>query len=910
MTLSTPDRKSTIRSALGVCAASCALTIGLLAAVYALRGIWPFGGDNVAYADTAQFYVPGYYQLWDVLHGRTAPALSWFSGLAENRGAAWQTLLSPSSLVFLLVARDHVLEGLSLYLGAKLLFIAMTASLTLSFRFPRVSGLWRTALTLLYTFCGFVLQYYSNFSWLTVAAAFPVLLFGLERLLREGRWVWYVLAYGYLLYCSVYYAYMATIYVLLFAFGYILLLLPRERRGDRALRLGAATALALGLSAYFWLSSSSGIAGSSRFQSNMDSGLLSGMSTWNIPNIRHTILMLLGMSPVFALLAQALSDRTLTAPAEQDARRQTALFFAYMLGMLTIPMVFTNIDTAWHFGQYNFFPMRYGYMLPATLIAGAALALDERSCFPAADIPPAGRRLVLLLPVPVVLLAVLLPRLTAIYQEYGAVFLTAMGQKKELIWAGMYLLAGLAFTALYFILLRRFPRAAAGTALALVLLQTGVNAYGLVAPSDDHTYTREYDPAYIEAADALYDYFSGQDISPLSRTKNVDSSLNAGYPAIAGVSALSSVASGNSATRLGVFRELGYTVNYFRLTDVGGTVFTDMLLGVDRVLSVLPLDEDLYLPGDTVAGVQVGRSRYPGVIGLMYDEGALDDYFDLETLPDRLNALYRAFTGSEGTIAYAVVPDAMTREGDRTGTYTLTCTLERPAFLYASFDGSVRNITAGGKSVAVPTYLNLQNGAYPAAFNSNLLSLGLFGPGPVEIQFTSPLELDGEDIALTALDKRALDGFADDASLDGDMTVQTWDTGLSVTVTADRAGRLLFLPLCALPWEATVNGREVQLRYPLATAMAVPLEEGENTVVLTRTPERLTAGRGLYVSCACLVLGVLGLCFRRRLSAPVPRPLGRIALWLFYGAAAVCFCFVYIAPTALLLIRGTVVWFR
>ncbi len=894
-----PGRKNRILSALTVCAASAASTLALLAVVYALRGVWPFGTDNVAYVDTAQFYVPGYYRTWDVLHGLASMQHTWYAGLAEGVSASWKTVLSPSNWVFLLVSRDHILEGLSLYLAAKLVIISLGAALAVSLRFPDMARLRRVLLVLAYTFSGFSLQYYANFSWMGTAAAFPLLLYALERLLRTGGYVPYIVCYVYFLYLGVYYAYMATLYILLFSLGYMLFLLPRDQRGDRAFRLGLATAAAFGIGASFFISNSSGMVTSSRFESNMDSGLMSGMTTWNIPNIRHTVLMLLGMSPAAAVLLRARRS------AGQGPRR----FFAWMAAVFALPMVFTNIDTVWHFGQYNFFPMRYGYMLPATVLAFAAAALEK-------GLPPAKKALsrtrgdiAELVCAAAVICA--LPWLTKIYQQYGSVFLTALGRKGLLTWLGVFALAGAAFTGLYILLLRRPGRSGAAAMAVLMTIQLAVNALGFVAPDDGHTYTYEYDPAYIEAADALYDVFSAQELSPLSRAKNVDASLNAGYASIAGVSALSSVNSGSSSTQLGVFRQLGYTVNYFRIMDPGGTVFSDMLLGVDRALTSLPIDEDLYLPGQTVAGVQIAPSRYPGVIGLQYPAGALDGYFDCTDLAQRLNCLYRAFTGSDGAVAANLSPAALQAEGEGMRRYTFTCTAPAPAFLYLAADGTIMNITVNGREVAVPSYLNPTNRLYPAAFNSNLLCLGLVPAGESTISFSSAMDLTAADIAVTAVDQAAVASFAGDARRDPDMEVSYDSIGLTATVTAEAEDQVLFLPLAATGWRCEVNGESVKLAYPLDVMVGVPLQKGENTVRLWRPARWIVPKKGLTISLETLAVCALWALLRRlpRLRAmALPKWMGAVALVLFYAAAAGCILFVYAAPLALLIARGTVIW--
>ena len=910
-----PSKKAFF-SALWVCLAACGLTLLLLAAVYALRGIWPFGADNVAYVDTAQFYLPSYYDIWDVLHGASR-GVNWFAGLGESGNVSLKALLSPVNLVFLLVPRDHVLEGLSLYLAAYMLLIALISSLAIHLRFRALAPVWQVMLALCYTFSGYVLQYYANFSWLWIAALFPLVPLSLERLLRDGRYVFYGLVYAYFLYQSVYFTYMVTVYVLLFSFGYVVFLLPREQRGDRLLRLGLTTAAAYGLTANWWIGSSSSLASSSRFQSNLDTGLMKGLSTWNLPNTRHTVLMLLGMALAIALLLRDLRRQKLL-PENERARRAGAIrFFALLLGALAIPMVFTNIDTAWHFGQYNFFPMRYGFMLPATLLAAAGLCLQEETS-PARTGPEPGksRRIFTAAAVVVIAaaLAVMEPKLTGFWREYGSCFLTAMGTK--VYWTRyMPLLVGCGalFTALFLLLLRGTRRGMPLLVAAAVLLQLGVNAFGLIAPSDDHVYTHEYDPAYVDASDSLYAYFSAQDISPLSRAKNIDNSLNAAYPSIAGVSALSSVYSSNAALRLGVFKELGYTVNYFRILDTGGTVFSDMLLGVDRVLSSVPMDSALYADtGIETGGIRIGQARYPGVVGLMYPEEALDDYLDILTLPERLNALYGAFTDSDETLAYSPAL-SLDAEGEGLRTWTLTADLPERSFLYLYADSVLMNISANDRAVAVPTYGNAGNTVYPAAFNANLLCLGLFDAGEVVLRFQSPADIASALPEVTALSADRIDSFREDALYDSGTSISADEESLTVTLRAPRAGLRLFLPLMARSgWEFTVNGEAVAMRSVLGTLMSVPLQEGENTVRMTYHPAGISLTPGLAVSLVSLVLVAVWLLLRRRLvpaNAVVPQGIGAAVCVLFYVIFAVFMLFLYVSPIVLLVMRGSIVTF-
>lgn len=902
-----PRRRSAL-SALGVCLSAAGLTLLLLGVVYALRGLWPFGAENISRMDSTQFYLPDFYALWDAMHGGKAVGLNWFAGLAESGSTNWASLLrndidwlcylNPANWVFRFVARDHILEAMSLYLAVYMVMISFVTAAVLRLRFPRLAAGWQIGLALLYTFSGFVLQYHFIYGYLPAVMSFPPLLYGLERLLRTGKYIPYTVVYTLLLCLNVYFAFLSTIYILLFSCGYCFLLLPREERGDRILRLGLSTAAAFGLGAYFWTDNLASFTGASRFDANLSTGLIEGLSTWNITYTAGTTLMLLGTA---VLTAVFLCRR-------RHADRKHTLFFGLLLAAFWLPMVFTNIDTAWHFGQYNYFPMRYGYMLPATMIAAAAALLStDAPAEPAVGSPSRWLCAAGAIAAAAAALSFLMPRLCRWLHEYGAYFLPTVGAHDYwLRYFPLYLGCGLLFVCLYLCLFRLPRRVGAPLIAAALLLQLGANAFGLIAADDSRG--QEYDPSYVHASDALYDYFSGQDAPLLSRVKNVDNSLNAAYPVIAHAPALSSANSLNASDRLAVFDALGYTTHYFRILDTGGTVFTDMLFGVDTVLSAEPLDPSLYADtGDTVGGIHIGRALYPGLVGLCFDPGALDDVTALPTLADRLNALYRAFTGSDAALAFT---PAHTLEADGISC-ALTCTLDAPSLLYLRADCALVSITAEGRPVGVPTYGNTGNITYPATYNHNVLCLGSFDTGDVTIRFTAPMTPSEDAIELTALYTAPLGSFRADARYDEDILIEAGGDQAVFTLTSDRAESQLFLPMTfSERWQCTVNGAPADISPALGTLMSVPLTEGENVVCLRYVNPAFRLNAAMAVSLVCLAAAIAWLALRRRpalASLCAPPVLQRIALWLFAAVCAALVLYIYIAPTILLLMRGSIV---
>lgn len=896
-----------------LCLLSVALVCLLVLAVYAVRGIYPFGTENIAYVDDAQYYVPGLYERWDYLHGEAARSINWFAGLAEGSSGYWSDWINPANWVFLLLPRDAILEGLSLYLLVYLMLIAAVAGFVLGKRFPHIGLAWGLILTLLYTLSGFVLQYYSIFGWMYNVLLFPLLLLGLEKLLRDGKFWLYAVVYAVYLQHSIYISYMVSLYVIFFSFWFVLFVLDKDKRGDRILRLGLSTAGALGVTAYSWLSSSVALASTSRFQSNVDQGVLDWMSGFDARYLYQTFLMLLGMELLIVVLARTWRATRGTDFPAADARRRTGRFYAGLFITLLVPMVFQNIDTMWHFGPYNFFAMRYGYMLPATVISAAGLCLEHQKSLPSAA-PPVCERVKKKNTVTLLFAGLcaggallVMSALARVWQKYGTCFLYIMGNPEAVRYWALVVCAAVLWGGAYFFALRLRKTWTAWLLLGLVILQLGANAFGLLGPDDSASGYREYDDAYIHEADALYTYFSAEDYGILDRAKNVDASLNGGYPAIAGISALSSVNSSNSGSDLAACRNLGYTTNYFMLLDTGGTVFTDMLLGVKYILSQTGLEEVLYTYAADVGETTVGLANYTVRQGLVYSAGALSGYADCETIAGRLNCLYAAFTGEESLARD--IDAACSVEGGGIGTFTLTFEAGDAEFVYLAVNGAAIGITVNGRSITVPSYGDLSSTTYPSQFNSNLLYLGCFENETVTISFRAPDAQTAGDLTLLGVDRAAIERFDDAAFRAEDFTLTEENGRLTVTAAVSDENTLLYLPLrYSGNWACTVNGKAVTPEPVMdGLTLSIPLEKGENTITVERAGKALLS-RGNIISAVMLALVLIYLLLRRAkckwaVSAP-PKALCSAALWVFAVLCAGVFMFIYLGPLAMLIARG------
>lgn len=124
------------------------IAVALLSVVFAIRGVFPFGEGSIAYFDLADQFIPQYYHLHDVLHGKSALFFSWNTALGINMAgvAGRSAFLSPVNLLFfLLVPRDAILPAMSFFLMLKMALIALAAFALLDGCFHRLSLFWQTA---------------------------------------------------------------------------------------------------------------------------------------------------------------------------------------------------------------------------------------------------------------------------------------------------------------------------------------------------------------------------------------------------------------------------------------------------------------------------------------------------------------------------------------------------------------------------------------------------------------------------------------------------------------------------------------------------------------------------------------------------------------------------------------------
>ncbi len=826
----------------------------LLLVVFVLRRVWPFGPENVSYSDMAQGTLPVIYHIYDWLHGEKALLFDWYSGLGVSMAASYT--VTPFDLLLYLFKREHLLYALGVMVWVKSVAAAFTARLSFERMFPKAPELWKLLFSVSYALSSYAMTYYTNISWLDFVILFPLLLWGLKRLLDENKPILYTVCYAIALYLSFYQGYMVTLAVFFLGGLYLLTTVQKEDRPQRTAVLGAATLTGALISCFHSVPFAVLSLSSQRFNNNIDKAgdenmLLHILKKAFSSETSDKLFLLTGLE-IAAAFALLFLLRSLHAK-----KIRQALFVGGGLIIMFSQLLCENVNLFWHGGDYVQFPMRFFYS-SAFFVFCLALAYLERfgetlrpftgKVFKAVDL------VIVLLVSAVFFYTLLTLRLFfTIVAGFGVALLAVQQNKK---------VSRILFTV-------------------LILSESFVIAFNGIANT-----ARKADSQLIYQSESYVNYCaeaSELDLSTsaLGRVKNPDTSLNTNYPFLTKTQALSNWTHFIPPYLQRTSSALGYSGQYTRLLDSGGTVFTDTLLGMEKAVA----RNSFRMAGgytllEQSRNFSVYQNDYAVPLGLTAGEGLLQDLTADKNADeivrarfDTQNELYRLFTQTdEDLIRYADTAnrtaEGITLTADTDKQVVFTCTAGKNEVFYLNvcgFKGSQRTtVQVNGKDIEAPYYKQVNYMFYPSGAVNGLLELGTFAQGEtvtVTITRSSRYDLSEKNIQLGCL---SLDKLAALKQNTVSLTALTRSkTGLSFDFSNTGEKRYIFIPVSYdNGWRATVNGQKAEVKQALGAYLAVELPGGSGHVALKHTTP--AKGIGSLLSLVGLVGFALLMLWRKR----------------------------------------------
>ena len=824
----------------------------------AIKGIFPFGTATIDTVDFASQWVPGYYHVWDVLHGNASMFFDWrVAGGMDFTGAASQfSLLSPYNLLLIFIKRSQIQEFMTIFIWIKIVAMGLSMNFFLQKMAEKrehvIAGwdvVWLTAGSVSYALSAYTFAYY-GMGWIDIASILPILIYNLMQMITEEQnWKLgkHAIAYAvclFVIFCvNIPQAYMICFFLILFTGGYVFILHGGTEQNavgwkksvshGGILKFGLTTLLALGCSAAIFLPAARNMLSSSRLSGAEYTGdnsyfwLLSqnGMD----PQVKWQ--MLFGVCiPLLYLIITTRKNRE-------------HVFQIYLVLLMIVPVVAEAVNLMWHRGTYMCFPMRHGYMMIfAILYVAWERYLERKEGICESRWTPRAKKAV----------------------------------------QGVTLAAWVALT------------------LGLGIVIMSVNVHG-------------NDVDFVRDAEELEQLLGGNSDN-FHKVKIADASLDSNYPLIANVSSYSNYLHLMTEGQIKMQQALGYSQTWTRISDTGGTLFSDALLGYEYQVrnknTSVPSGMDAYYEvyGET-EHFRVSRSRYQYGVGLRM---GLEAYRQLDQnvsgyVFENQNRLSQALFGTE---LFTTWTETFADEkANETLHYEIEVPEEGVLYLYSK-ELSGATIRVNGETLLVPSYTNLQGTTYLTEYNNGILTLGSFSGETVEVELDQTCYDTGipKEIQFAILDMQSFtDSIRKTAAGRENISYSMGEKSCEITTTAAEEEFIVLPVNTDGGWNITINGNEEGYTGIYGNLMLIQLKAGENHIHLEASPRGMKKGTMVTLAAwfAALLWIILG---RSRRADKICRPLygtvSYVASGIFFLVFAAFLLVVYVIPV------GYSIWIR
>ena len=197
----------------------------ILIILFGVKGIYPFGDRSFLSGDLYHQYMPFFSELLRKVRGGETLNFSYNVGIGSNFLALYvYYLASPLHILALLVPESHLVELISYLTVFKIGLAGWSACYYLQKHFDTESPM--TALfSCFYALSGFMAAYNYNIMWIDCIVLFPLVVLGLEKLVKEGKCGFYCVTLALSIFTNYYISIMVCIFLVL----YFVMLLVTER---------------------------------------------------------------------------------------------------------------------------------------------------------------------------------------------------------------------------------------------------------------------------------------------------------------------------------------------------------------------------------------------------------------------------------------------------------------------------------------------------------------------------------------------------------------------------------------------------------------------------------------------------------------------------------------------------------
>ena len=818
------------------------IAVAITLVIYAIKGIYPFGGMTIAHADMGQSYETFYHLLWDILRGEKSILYSYTLGSGSNvfGGVLLDGFASPLAWLIILFKRENIIYAFSYLLLIRIALIALTTYIFFDKIYKKSENesnsleFWKVLFSVMYALSGYVLISYTNIMWLDVVAIFPIFCLGIHRLLTQNKSGLFVVTLTLSLIISYYISYMILFFILSCLPFAVFLYAKKEDRKRVAGKLIMAVLLSLFLSMFSFLPA---------FSQTMSSYRMAAKAATVVENNEA------GMKLIFLMMSaiELLGTVRLIKYFKKDNIVKMMILSLIMCGIL--PILFERINMLWHTGSHNCFPFRYGF-IPIFIMLNCGMYyitkyLPCEKKFEKIDI-----FLIILALVPI---TVLTPRIVLSINSNDPAF------KIEVADCIVLCIQTIMCAFVIDKVLKIENKKVRNSIISvIVIFQIIIQGLAYIGVPEERRGGPEHSDSSITVANELIQAFNSNKTT-LYRYKDLDQSMTENYPLVLDWPSISTFLHIISKEQVLTHSQLGYTRNNTKLGDCGGTLVSDEILGIKYSLSKNELDSEIYQKNGTAKnGINLYEYKEMLPYGIVYENNK-----DISTIPEKFdvfetqNYLYKElFSENEDMLEKVSTQKEKTEDDENKVIYRYTMRVNKKSYLYLygnEGENLIYKIIVNGETVTIPWINNQNNTWYSLSSNNGIINLGKFENQDVEVETISYKGRCNLKFATLPLEK--FENFVANYNESTTKEINIENNKIKIKVENAKAGQKLFLPITYdTGWNGVNNGETQGINRVFNTYMSLELKEGTNEIELTFIPAKMKLGIELSIATLVIIL--------------------------------------------------------
>lgn len=369
------------------------LPLLIMLGAHAAASFYPFGNSSILSLDFQAQYIYYFEELRSLLTEGGSWLYTWSRTLGgEFMGYLTYYLGSPFNLLVVLFPEKHIAMAVSFIVLVKIGAMGATFAIYLH-KTRRPSEMRTLIFSAMYALCGYVAVQQYNPMWLDAVIWLPLLVLGIERLIKDKKIILYIVSLSLILTANYYIGYMCCIFTLIYFVCYYILVRPElvcENEGKKNFfsyvgtraffRIAFATVVAMLISAFMLLSAYYSLTfGKTGFSNpNFDfkfkfdlldifvkmlPGSYDTVRDNGLPLVYSGVLSII-LLPVF-YMSNSISSRR-------------KIIMSALLGVLLVSFLINPIDLAWHgFSAPNWLNFRYSFIFSFVVIVMACDAFES-----------------------------------------------------------------------------------------------------------------------------------------------------------------------------------------------------------------------------------------------------------------------------------------------------------------------------------------------------------------------------------------------------------------------------------------------------------------------------------------------------------------------------------------------------